>query len=141
MAMVTMNRRELLRKLNQRFSESEIQKTARLFRRLPRDAALAKLGEVLGIIPKKEIKMWEESTQRVPVLIAGALMGGILEHLRNVGRTSGTRFAGPKALHFNIVDRSAFGLQVSQKPTRTDITVMMRNRPFTGKKSAGKARR
>jgi hypothetical protein len=141
MALVTMNRAQLLRKLNQRFSEGEIKRTATLFRSMPRDAALARLGEVLGIIPKNEIKLWQESTQRVPVLIAGALMGGILDHLRTVGRTRGTKFAGPKALHFNIVDRNAFGLQISQKPTRTDITVMMRNRPFTGKRSAGKSRR
>jgi nucleoside-diphosphate-sugar epimerase len=106
---------------DRRRPEREIKRTARLFRSVPKDAALARLGEVLGIIPKNEIKLWQESTQRVPVLIAGALMGGILDHLRNVGRTRGTRFAGPKALHFNIVDRNAFGLQISQKPARTRL--------------------
>ena len=132
MAMKTMDRAELLKNLNQRFSEQEIKKTARLLRSLPKDAELAELAEALGIIPKNEIKLWRQSTRRVPVLMAGALMAGIVDHLHNVNRTQGTRYAGPKELRFKIVDRAAFGVQISQKPEYTEITVMMRNRPFSG---------
>ncbi len=136
MALRTMNRAKLLKNLNARFSEQEIRKTARLLRSLTKDAELAELGEALGIIPDDEIKLWRQSTERVPVLIASALMAGVLDHLRSVNRTRGTRYAGPKALHFKIVDRAAFGLQVVQKPERTEITVMMRNQPFAGGASA-----
>ena len=135
MALRMMDRAELLKNLNQRFSEQEIKKTARLLRSLPKDAELAELAEALGIIPKNEIKLWRESTRRVPVLMAGALMGGILDHLHNVSRTRGTRYAGPKALRFKIVDRAAFGVQMAQKPDYTEITVMMRNQPFSGAQS------
>lgn len=135
MALKMMNRAQLLKSLNARFSEQEIRKTARMLRSLSKDAELAELGEALGIIPEDEIKLWRQSTQRVPVLIASALIGGIVDHLRSVNRTRGTRYAGPKELRFKIVDRAAFGLQIAQKPEWTEITVMMRNQPFAGGQS------
>jgi hypothetical protein len=125
-----MDRKQLLDALNKAFSESEIKKTAKVSRSLSAKAGLGDLSEALGIIPKAEAKIWRQSTARIPVLIATALNDGIREHLRTINRTKTTRFAGPKALHFAIVDGDSFGLRVVQRPTRTELTITMRNRPL-----------
>ncbi len=125
-----MDRPEFLKRLNSHFTEDTIRATARRIAKLPAGAELGRFSELLGIIPQSALATWHAQTGRVPVLMARALASGIREHLKSINESKGSRYAGPKALRFNIIDGPAFGLRIAQQPKFTKITIVMRNKPF-----------
>lgn len=130
MPIVNMDRAQLLKQLNARFSESEIRKTAKIINKLPAKAELGAISAALGIIPRSSLGDWRKATARVPVMIADALTQGIRGHLKAIGRTKGTRYAGSKAIKIRIVDGKMFGLSISQQMTGMRIRLTMRNQPL-----------
>jgi hypothetical protein len=128
MAVVGMNRRELLKLLNERFTEETIGKTAATVLQHPL-GDLGRISEILGIIPASSLAAWHTATGSVPVLMAKALEAGIRGHLESLDQMK-----GPKALYFRIVDGPAFKVETAQQPTRTAITITMRNKPYKKKK-------
>jgi len=130
MGMKRKPREELIEELNSAFSEKQVRNTAKRLRALPERAELGKISETLGLIPKQERARFRKSSGRVPVLIASALAQGVRAHLRTVNRTRTTRYAGPKAIRFNIQDGPNFGLEIRQLATHTALTLTMRNKPF-----------
>jgi hypothetical protein len=127
MAVVGMNRRQLLKLLNERFTEDTIGKTAATVLQHP-PGDLGRISEILGIVQESALASWHAATGHVPVLMARALAAGIRGHLEALDHMK-----GPKALYFRIVDGPAFKVETVQQPTRTAITVTMRNRPYKKK--------
>ena len=127
MAVVGMNRKQLLKLLNERFTEDTIGKTAATVLQHP-PGDLGRISEILGIVPESALNSWHAATGHVPVLMARALAAGIRGHLEALDQMK-----GPKALYFRIVDGPAFKVETAQQPTRTAITITMRNKPYKKK--------
>src|SRR5262245_44307204 len=127
MAVVGMNRRQLLKLLNERFTEDTISKTAATVLQHP-PGDLGRISEILGIVQGPALESWHAASGHVPVLMARALAAGVRGHLEALDQLK-----GPKALYFRIVDGPAFKVETVQQPTRTAITVTMRNRPYKKK--------
>jgi hypothetical protein len=130
MSIVPLSRAQLLKQLNERFSEAEIKNTARIINKLPARAELGAISVALGIIPRGGLAQWRKATGRVPVIIADALVQGIRGHMRAIGRTKGTRYAGSKAIKITIVDGKMFGLSIAQEMSGMRIRLTMRNQPL-----------
>jgi hypothetical protein len=124
MSIQRVSRAELLRQLNERFSEAEIRQTARIVNQLPPAAELGEISVALGIIPRGTLAQWRRMTRRVPVMIADALVQGIRGYLATITRTRGERYAGVKAIRIAIVDGARFGLSIRQEITgmRVELT-------------------
>ena len=120
MVMVTVNREQLLYRLNQYFSEEQIKTTARVSRALPPTSELGRLSEALGVIPKSEVKAWRQAIKRLPRIISSALNQGVRQHLRDVSRAN---FVGPKELRINIVDGENFEIRITQMGAHVEITL------------------
>jgi hypothetical protein len=117
--------RDQIKKLNSFFTEGRIKNTAaKLASTLTANAPLGRITEELGIVPKKQVKEFRENCKAVPPIISSALTRAIRAHLGAIN--SGKAFDGPKAIYIRIRGGQAFGLQIAQQETQTEITLTMR---------------
>lgn len=128
MALMVMSAEDLITGLNQHFSEEHIRDTARAAAKLPVGAGMSRLAEVLGIIPKGDIKNWRADNARMPVLIDSALMVGIRNHLKTIARGSRSKSdaPSPRPIVFKLVHANHWELNIIERTTQNEITLTVR---------------
>lgn len=128
MAKLQMHVEDLIKGLNHHFSEERIKHTARAAAKIPATGRMSQLAEVLGVIPKEDLKNWRDDNARMPALIEKAMNQGIRHHLKDVAKASRSKSAkaAPKAIVFKLEHADHWELNIRQHDSHSQITLTVK---------------